>query len=279
MGALYWASSIGKTAIVEALVAADPSSDHIGIIRKDDGGTALSVAKNDEIRAILTNAAYTSLYHQCSSSSSDLAEVQALIKGGINLRYRNGKGATALVVASLKGHTAIVQALIAADPSPEHIRMQGNNKATALIAASRQGFTAIAEALIAADPSPDHIRIRCWANGSTALSVAKNDEIKDILNTPSRNHAKHAGKPSGAMLTLLALVCGLLLLVCIAVGAHCYLSLCKDATGDIYLETDLEEAQPPAETALPVAPKSDQCHPPEYTPLAVEPFDSDLTKD
>merc|ERR1712194_596481 len=140
----YWASSIGKTAIVEALVAADPSSDHIGIIRKDDGGTALSVAKNDEIRAILTNAAYTSLYHQCSSSSPDLAEVQALIKGGINLRYRNGKGATALVVASLKGHTAIVQALIAADPSPEHIQMQGNNGgAWALGMASNSGYVDI----------------------------------------------------------------------------------------------------------------------------------------
>jgi len=96
----------------------------------------------------------------------------------------NNKG-TALHGAARQGFTAIVEALIAADPSPDFIRIRASLGETALYWASSIGKTAIVEALVAADPSPDHIGIRRWDDGGTALSVALNDEIKCILNNPS----------------------------------------------------------------------------------------------
>ena len=108
---------------------------------------------------------------------------------------RDPNECTALISAATYGHADIVRALIAADGSVEHIRMQNCYGQTALIKVAVVGeYANIARDLIAADGSLEHLRIREKEKaGLTALGYANslvgnpsfprrgNNEIKAML--------------------------------------------------------------------------------------------------
>ena len=62
--------------------------------------------------------------------------------------------------ATSKIYTAAVEAIVAADPDPDHIRMTEGDGYTALIKAADMGRPRIVEMLIKADPSGDHLNIK-----------------------------------------------------------------------------------------------------------------------
>ena len=63
-------------------------------------------------------------------------------------------------MASARGHTAAVEAIVAADPHPDHIRMINCNGKTALFLAVLYGTPRSVEILIKADPSGDHLNMK-----------------------------------------------------------------------------------------------------------------------
>ena len=58
-----------------------------------------------------------------SETAPDIDKLNELIDAGIDLRYQGENERTALMFASWKGHTAAVEAIVAADPHVDHIRM------------------------------------------------------------------------------------------------------------------------------------------------------------
>merc|ERR1712194_304555 len=183
---------------------------------------------------------------------------------GDYIRIQTNVGVTALYQALAQGHVAIVEALIKADPSPDHIRMQTSYGETALIVASRKGFAAIVKALIAADP----IRSVETLSGQKSLHSAivealtaadpstdtfehekanrNHPEVIETMTEPPTTHTHTCD--SLLVLCVIAGLCGSLS-ACIVVGVYCYFAARrKDTTGDIYLEANLEAAQPPAGT-------------------------------
>ena len=91
----------------------------------------------------------------------DIDKLNELIDAGIDLRYQGGsRKYTALIHASVKGYTAAVEAIVAADPDPDHIRMTEGDGYTALSKAADMGRPRIVEMLIKADPSGDHLNMK-----------------------------------------------------------------------------------------------------------------------
>jgi ankyrin repeat protein len=69
------------------------------------------------------------LWTLCESwpwSPPEFVEIKELIDAGIDVRYQDSFGRTALFVAAYRGHVDAVRALIAADPSVGHLLMQDN---------------------------------------------------------------------------------------------------------------------------------------------------------
>ena len=74
-------------------------------------------------------------------------------------------GYTVLMMASYTGFTAAVEAIVAADPHPDHIRMKSKYGGQTALMVATQGqsipvFPRIVEILIKADPSADHLDMK-----------------------------------------------------------------------------------------------------------------------
>ena len=66
-----------------------------------------------------------------------------------------------MYASGYNGHTAAVEAIVAADPHVDHIRMtETNDGDTALMNAALGGKPRIVEILIKADPSGDHLNMK-----------------------------------------------------------------------------------------------------------------------
>lgn len=96
----------------------------------------------------------------------DLTSVKALIKKGANVNEKNKKGMTALIPASVKGHTEIVQALLEAGANTEET---WEEETVALYEAAQQGHDSIVKLLI--DKGAD-INAKSKRNGWTPLMIA-----------------------------------------------------------------------------------------------------------
>ena len=123
--------------------------------------------------------------------------------------------ATPLCQAAMKGHTAIVEALLAAGARPDTFGpFDSVLSATTLCVAAMKGHTAIVEALLAAGARPD----AGWTIGpltfATPLTAAGNEEIERALR------AAGAGWPSFILETLRGIVSwGIVLVVLPAIVA------------------------------------------------------------
>ena len=120
--ALMHAATLGRTAIVQALLEASAGVD----LLCDGGCTALMAAAR----------------HGHTSVVLALLEASA----SVDLQS-NGYGVTALMYAAWYGHTAIVQALLRASAS---VDLQSNGGHTALMVAAKNGRTATVRLLLAA---------------------------------------------------------------------------------------------------------------------------------
>ena len=98
--------------------------------------------------------------------------VQVLLDAGANVDVQNKEGATALMAASVRGHTATVQVLLDAGAN---VDVQNKEGATAFMAASMKGHTATVQVLLAAGAdvnaqinNPGNLEV----HGFTALMIA-----------------------------------------------------------------------------------------------------------
>ena len=79
--------------------------------------------------------------------------------------------AACLHMAALEGHTAVVALLLAADASPEFVRLANKWDASGLYIASANGRDEIVRLLLKADASREHVNGRA-DNEKTALEIA-----------------------------------------------------------------------------------------------------------
>lgn len=80
--------------------------------------------------------------------NGEVGKVGCLIDSGVSIYSTNANGETALILASMKGHTDIVKALLDADKTGVSINMISNDGLTALMVASAQGYINIVRSLI-----------------------------------------------------------------------------------------------------------------------------------
>lgn len=97
--------------------------------------------------------------------------VEELLKYRVKVNARNPVGDTALMLASLRGHTRVVELLLMAGAAADH---SGWNP---LLYASFEGHTAIVERLLARGASPDATA----PNGATALMFAAKNGHQDVV--------------------------------------------------------------------------------------------------
>ena len=146
--ALMLASVHGHTSIVKALVKAGADVH----AKTNNGWTAFKLVSDIG----QTNVGHQSIYEilrkasgLCSdnevglySFNGDLEQVKTCISGGSNLNGKNEHGTTPLMLATVRGHSAIVGALVAAKAD---VYAMNNNGVTALDFATEIGHTVIAE--------------------------------------------------------------------------------------------------------------------------------------
>ena len=129
--ALMLASARGHTGTVRVLIAADGSTEHIGIRRNIMGyfgETALILAAReghiDVVRELIA----------ADSSAEHIRQVEDMTCSA------EDSGQTALLAAVESGHTeVVVRELIAADGSAEHLQMKNSDGHTALDEAVEHG--------------------------------------------------------------------------------------------------------------------------------------------
>lgn len=103
------------------------------------------------------------------SMQGDLGQVRALADAGVNLDGATEKGLTALMLASLQGHTEVVRFLI--DSKKVDVNAKDVSGTTSLMAAAKRGHVEILKLLLDAGAKPDSQS----AQGMTALSMAAMD--------------------------------------------------------------------------------------------------------
>jgi ankyrin repeat protein len=131
------------------------------------------LAKGVNVNKRLNNNDYTVLILASQKGHTEI--VEALLAKGADVNAKANDGSTAFLWANVNGHTEIVKALLAKGVNVnEKARKNGM---TALIAASQNGHTEIVEALLAkgADVNAKEDR------GYTALVFASNTEIENLL--------------------------------------------------------------------------------------------------
>ena len=128
------------------------------------------------------------LYAICASEEApDMARVRELIAAGL---IYSGE----LIVATMCGHIGIVEALLEADPSSEHVRMTTREGVTSLCVAASKGFADIVRMLLEADPAAAHIRM-VDNIGLSSLNVAsakgRGVSVRQLLEAdPSPDHVR-----------------------------------------------------------------------------------------
>ena len=156
----------------------------------ESDGTALMAAslngQTEAVRALLRKGANvnakdkfgrTALF-EGASSYGPLDVVWALLDGGADVNAKDNDGSTALMVASFSGFSGSLDIVRALLDKGADVNAKGNKDGgTALMAASAQGHLHVVQALLenGADVNAK------GSDGATALSVAKDDEIKAAL--------------------------------------------------------------------------------------------------
>ena len=112
---------------------------------------------------------------------NNVAKVRRLLDDGANPNQVNAVGNTALIIATIVGHSRIVKALLDGGANPNQA---GANDLTALMYATRTGNILIVKALLDGGANPNQAR----ADGSTALTYAVDQyrvNIVKMLSDPS----------------------------------------------------------------------------------------------
>ncbi len=200
--ALMSASSGGKADIVKILLDAGAKVN----ISNENGKTALFVASykghTDVVRALLARGAdvnakefgyWTAVAEASKYGRTDT--VKALVEAGADVNISQPQtGWNALLAASKSGYTDIVKILLAAGANVNAVSSIGlarekqykgekvtfvpqASNTSSLMQASYAGHIEIVKLLIAANADVNKIN----ALGETALSVAKTEEIKELL--------------------------------------------------------------------------------------------------
>ena len=99
-----------------------------------------------------------------------LRRVKALLVEGVDVNQADNSGQTALLGASFRGYTEIVEMLLNAGAN---VNQAPNGRLTALIKASSNGHTAVVALLLAAEPPANVNQVNRW--GDTALMGASFD--------------------------------------------------------------------------------------------------------
>lgn len=106
-----------------------------------------------------------------ASSAGQLSLVETLVEAGATVNAQADRGWTALSRAALKGHTAIVEALLGVGACPEV--PDAGNGLTAVQHAAAQDHTAIVKALSGSHAAPAAaVEPLAEPGGSTAAPVA-----------------------------------------------------------------------------------------------------------
>jgi len=178
------AAGFGDLTTLQKLLARGVNVNAVG---DGNGGTALMAAslnrRTDVVRALLRkganvnakdNLGRTALFWGASYGPLDI--VRALLEKGADVNATNDDTiGTPLTAASFAGHLDIVRALL--DKGAD-VNARGNkNGGTALMAASEQNHIDVVQALL---ESGADVNAR-GSDGRTALSVAKDDEVKAVL--------------------------------------------------------------------------------------------------
>ena len=112
---------------------------------------------------------------------NNVAKVRRLLDDGADPNQAYGNGNTALIIATIVGHSRIVKALLDGGANPNQA---GANDLTALMYAVGAGNLLIVKALLDGGANPNQAR----ADGSTALTYAVDQyrvDIVKILSDPS----------------------------------------------------------------------------------------------
>lgn len=138
--ALMSASNSGHLEIVQLLLGAGADAN----VKMFDGGTAWSYARDPKVRQIIHDATARA---NNFVSTGDAAQVKSLIDSNTNVNWKNDKGETALIRASLEGRLDAAQVLLAAGAD---VNAKNNFGETALMWSSRHGHLEIVRILLAA---------------------------------------------------------------------------------------------------------------------------------
>lgn len=92
--------------------------------------------------------------------------ILALLRAGVDVEVRDGRGFSPLIIASYNGHEAVTAILLAEGANPDGVHARTGN--TALMGVAFKGDEAIARRLIAAGADVE----RRTATGQTALMMA-----------------------------------------------------------------------------------------------------------
>ena len=119
-----------------------------------------------------------------ASTIGDLKIVKYLLDNGADINAKDDSNVTALIGASSSGHLEIVQYLVEIEKDEKvDIDAKDNDGWTALMWASRIGNLGMVDCLI-----KNNAKVNIEnKDGQTALDLAKNDKIKELLTEAMRN--------------------------------------------------------------------------------------------
>lgn len=192
--ALMVAAWAGHANIV-ALLMQHLTPEQIGIQDDEEGYTALSfmLASCKEyieiVKMLVQHLTPTQLIAQDKygftalkwASLRDYKEIVEILLAHLPPEQKKAQSAIGLIEAAWNGSTKMVEMLLASGLTPEQINTQSVNGWTALMCAACRGNTKVVRMLLDEGLTTDHINTQNEDLGSTALDVAKTNEIKKII--------------------------------------------------------------------------------------------------
>ena len=202
---LMWAASSGDADTVRELLDNGAKVD----AKTDDGFTAMTLAANDDVAAVLQEAgAKTRLQSLlgriglekapmakpvpellAAAKRGDIGTVQALLAKGADVNAATPTGGTALMAAAAAGHLDIVRALLAKGAD---VDARDKNGWSALMRAAKAGLESedgrrdVAEALLAAGAAVD---AKTTHGGATAIMIAALHDHAEMVQALVARHA------------------------------------------------------------------------------------------